>query len=230
MTYHVSTDSTPFELVYGRRPPALTQVLRGETKVEAVTRELVDCDKALRQLKYHLDRARGRMKDQADRKRRDVSFKIGEWIFLKLRPHVQNSVEARINPKLAPRYYGPFEITTRVGAVVYRLKLRAIACIHTVFHVSLLKKAIGNYRVETELPPGLDGDPAAPWESTAVLATRTITKEGSDVKQLLVHWNGKPVEESTLEDEFVMLTQFPALKLGDKSVTQGGGIDGDRRN
>ncbi|XP_073224801.1 uncharacterized protein [Cicer arietinum] len=127
------------------------------------------------------------MKDQADRKRRDVSFKIGEWVFLKLRPHVQNSVEARINPKLAPRYYGPFEIRARVGVVAYCLQLPATACIHPVFHVSLLKKAIGNYRVETELPPGLDGDPAAPWEPATILATRTITKEGSDVKQLLVH-------------------------------------------
>nr|XP_012570968.1 uncharacterized protein LOC101506525 [Cicer arietinum] len=178
-------------------PPALTRFLRGETKVEAVTKELVDRDEALRQLKYHIDRARGRMKDQADRKRRDVSFKIGEWVFLKLRPHVQNSVEARINLKLAPRYYGTFEITARVGAIVYRLQLPTTAHIHPVFHVSLLKKAIGNYRVENELPLGLDGDRAAPWEPAAVLATRTITKEESDVKQFLVHWNDKPVEEAT---------------------------------
>ncbi|XP_073224699.1 uncharacterized protein [Cicer arietinum] len=168
------------------------------------------------------------MKDQADRKRRDVSFKIGEWVFLKLRPHVQNSIEAHINLKLAPRYYGPFEITAQVGAVAYRLQLPATARIHPVLHVSLLKKAIGNYRVGSELPPGLDSDPATPWEPAAILATRTITKEGSDVKQLLVHWNDKPVEEATWEDELVMLTQFPALRLGDKSVTQGGSIDGDK--
>ncbi|XP_073221513.1 uncharacterized protein [Cicer arietinum] len=168
------------------------------------------------------------MKDQADIKRRDVSFNIGEWVFLKLRPHVQNSVEARVNPKHAPRYYGPFKITARVGVVAYRLQLPATACIHPVFHVSLLNKAIGNYQVENELPPGLDGDPAAPWEPAALLATRIITKEGSDIKQLLIHWNGKPVEEATWEDEFVMRTQFPALRLEDKPMTQEGSIDGDK--
>jgi hypothetical protein len=55
--------------------------------VEAVAAELVDRDEALRQLKHHLLRPQQEMKKYADKKRRDVSFEVGEWVFLKLRPH-----------------------------------------------------------------------------------------------------------------------------------------------
>ena len=49
--YHAATEKTPFEIVYGRPPPKLTRWLQGETRVEAVQRELIDRDEALRQLK-----------------------------------------------------------------------------------------------------------------------------------------------------------------------------------
>jgi hypothetical protein len=40
--------------------------------------------------------------------------------------------------KLAPKRYGPFQITEKVSAVVYRLKLLQHFRIHDVFHVDLL--------------------------------------------------------------------------------------------
>lgn len=61
-TYHSSTGSTPFELVYGRAPPALICFMPGEIRVEAVRRELLDRDEVLRQLKYHLQKPQARMK------------------------------------------------------------------------------------------------------------------------------------------------------------------------
>ena len=95
--------TTPVEVVYGRKPPVLSRFLPCEVRVEAVRRELLDWDEAIKQLKYHLQRAQNRMKDQADRKRIDRQFEVGEWVFLKLHPHGQSTVGARINP---PRYYG----------------------------------------------------------------------------------------------------------------------------
>lgn len=49
-TFHAFTGSTPFEIVYGQPLPTLLHFIEGETKVEAVARELKDRDEALRQL------------------------------------------------------------------------------------------------------------------------------------------------------------------------------------
>ena len=47
--------------------------------------------------------------------------------------------------KLIPCYEGPYEIFKNVGSVAYELKLpNDLAMIHQVFHVSMLKKYIGN--------------------------------------------------------------------------------------
>jgi hypothetical protein len=63
-------------------------------------------------------KAQNRMKSQADRKRVDR-----KWVFVKLRAHRKQSVVTRINGKLSTRYYGPYPIIERVGAVAYKLKL-----------------------------------------------------------------------------------------------------------
>lgn len=150
-TFHVSTGSTPFQIVYGRPPPTLVRFMEGETHVEAVAQELRDRDEALRQLKYHLHRAQEQMKQYADKKRKEVHFAEGEWVFLKLRPHRQNSVVQRTHQKLSPRFFGPYQITQQVGEVAYKLKLPDSSRVHPVFHVSQLKKAVGNYEVSPNL-------------------------------------------------------------------------------
>lgn len=53
-----------FETVYGREPPTVVRFLHGETKVEALSTDLVGRDEALRQLK---------MKRSADKKRKAYS-------------------------------------------------------------------------------------------------------------------------------------------------------------
>ncbi|KZV31629.1 peroxidase 64 [Dorcoceras hygrometricum] len=108
--YQTAAGMTPFEVVYGRRPPVITRFLPAESKVAAVGRELLDRDEVLRQLKYNLGRAQQRMTKYANNHRRDLEFTEGDSVFLKLRPHRQQSVCSRIFQKLSPRYYGPYEI------------------------------------------------------------------------------------------------------------------------
>ena len=101
----------------------LVHFLEGETRVEAVAQELRDRDEALRQLKFNLQKAQEQMKMQADKRRKEVQFDVGDWVFLKLRPHRQQSVVQRIHQKLAPRFFGPYQIIQKVGPVAYKLKL-----------------------------------------------------------------------------------------------------------
>ncbi|WMV59165.1 hypothetical protein MTR67_052550 [Solanum verrucosum] len=47
--------------------------------------------------------------------------------------------------KLSPRYVGPYRISKRIGKVAYELELpQELAVVHPVFHVSILKKCMGD--------------------------------------------------------------------------------------
>ncbi|KAG6401025.1 hypothetical protein SASPL_137870 [Salvia splendens] len=101
---------------------------------------------------------------------------------------------------MAPRFFGPFRIEARIGATAYRIELPASARIHPVFHVSLLKRAIGEATTEADLPNGLDEtDP--PCLPEKVLDTRTAQHEGEAVDQVLVKWLGIDDNEATWMDE-----------------------------
>jgi hypothetical protein len=199
--------------------------IQGEIRVEAVQKELLDRDEAIKQLKAHLGKAQERMKNFADKKRCDRSFAIGEWVFVKLRAHRQQTVVSRINQKLAARYFGPYPVVARVGAVAYRLKLPEESRVHPVFHVSLLKKAVGPYNEEVALPVDLDGDKGEDLEPDTVLAQRTIQIQGEEVRQVLVKWKGRISEEATWEDAVMMTSRFPNFSLEDKAIFSDGSID-----
>lgn len=89
-------------------------------------------------IQQHLARAQKRMKTQADKGRSERTFAVGDWVYLKLQPYVQASLAPRANQKLAFKLFGPFQVISRVGSVVYKLKLPDTSAIHPVFHVSQL--------------------------------------------------------------------------------------------
>jgi hypothetical protein len=81
-------------------------------------------------------------------------------VYLKLQPHIQSSAAPRSNHKLSFRYYGPFKILQRVGALAYKLQLPPEAKIHPVVHVSQLKQHLANMDgVSTDLS-SMSFDPA----------------------------------------------------------------------
>lgn len=101
-----------------------------------------------------------------------MNFEVGEWVFVKLRPHRQQTVARRINQKLAPRCFGRFPISERIGAVSYKLKLPHAARVHPIFHISQLKKAIGKYTAEVSFPIELEANSETMEEPEEFLASR----------------------------------------------------------
>ena len=47
--------------------------------------------------------------------------------------------------KLSPRYVGPYKILKRIGKVAFELEFQEkLAAVHPVFHITLLKKCVGD--------------------------------------------------------------------------------------
>lgn len=83
---------TPFEALYGRLPPLTPRYEIGSSLVGEIDVQLQERDELLDELKHHLLAANNRMKQMSDRKRRDVEFQVGYWVFLHLQPYRQKSV------------------------------------------------------------------------------------------------------------------------------------------
>ena len=56
-----------------------------------------------------------------------------------------------MNEKLAAHYFGSFEIIARIGKGAYKFQPPS-SRIHNVFHVSHLRKAIGNLKANPQVP------------------------------------------------------------------------------
>ena len=84
--------------------------------------------------------AQNRQKTYVDKQRRPLQFEVGDHVYLKVSP-MRGVHRFGIRGKLAPRYVGPYKILERCGSVAYRLQLLDILlAVHSVFHVSQLKK------------------------------------------------------------------------------------------
>lgn len=92
------------------------------------------------------------MKDLVDTHRRDVTFEEGDLVFVKLKPYRLTSLARRINEKLALHYYSSFKVLKKVGLVAYQLELPPTKKIHSVFHVSVLKKVVGMNPSSSSIP------------------------------------------------------------------------------
>lgn len=115
--FYTSTQLTPFEAVYGQAPPVHLPYLPGESKVAVVARSLQEREQMVQFLKFHLLRAQHRLKLFADQHRTEKVLEIGDYVYVKLQPYRQQSVVVRSNQKLAPKYFGPYKIVHKCGAV-----------------------------------------------------------------------------------------------------------------
>ena len=71
------------------------------------------------------------MQQSTNSHRHDVVYKVDDHVFVKFIPYRQQSLCTRLNEKLAPCSFDPFEVLRWVGQVAYQLK-RAIGS-HTSY-------------------------------------------------------------------------------------------------
>ncbi|PKA46982.1 putative mitochondrial protein [Apostasia shenzhenica] len=207
--YHSSLKCSPYEVLYGQKPPLHVPYLAGTAVVDAVDRSLQSRENFIKLLKHHLLQAMNRMKVQADKHRKEREFEVGDLVYVKLQPYRQDSVSHRMSRKLAPKYFGPFEILAKVGTVAYKLKLPDDAKIHPVFHVSILKKSISNRPIEEVFPSELTTFGQLKAEPVAILKRRTILRKRHFLEQVLIQWSNTSPEDASWEDLETICSQYP---------------------
>jgi len=141
---------------------------------------------------------------------------------LKLQPHIQSSVATRSNQKLSFRYFGPFTILQRIGAVAYKLDLPSTSQIHPVVHVSLLKKHVPPQLVEASDLSTVCTDPTADCVPILVLDNQLVPHGNSVASKLLVQWNSAS-HMQTWEDELDIRRRYPQAPAWGQAASEGGG-------
>lgn len=86
-SWNAGTGTTPYEVTFGRKPFNFPEYITGTSNIEAVENLLVDRDATFQTIRKNLLKAQKVMKRQADSKRREVQYQMGDWVLLRLRPH-----------------------------------------------------------------------------------------------------------------------------------------------
>ena len=192
---------TPFQALYGYPPPSWKELATTQTKVASVKELLDESQKVVQILKENLVIARNRMKQQVDQHRTEREFEVGEWIFVRLQPYKQLSLKQQGKNKLAPKYYGPYQISRKISHVAYGLDLLDKSRIHNVFHVSCLKKVVGQRKKVQTLLPLLDEEGRIILEPEAIIASRERKLRSRIIKEYLIKWKNLPEEDAAWESE-----------------------------
>lgn len=220
--FHSALGCSPFEALYGHPPRHFGITNPQDCTVPDLAAWLKDRNLLTNLLHQQLLRAQQRMSHQADAKRSERAFNVGDLVYLKLQPHIQTSVASRSNHKLSFRYYGPFKVIQKVGAVAYKLDLPASAQIHPVVHVSLLKCHIPS---TTPVSPDLSSvatDETVPTSPLLVLDRQLRLRGGSAIPQIMVRWDSVS-QLQTWEDENDLRRRFPTAPAWGQAASKAAG-------
>lgn len=130
-------------------------------------------------------------------------------VYLKLQPHVQSSVANRSNQKLSFKFYGPYKILQKVGAVAYKLDLPATAQIHPAVHVSQLKRYIAPAMDSSPDISAVCSDPTLELLPHCILERSLVAKGTASAFRVKVQWAGMPPSLATWEDEDDLRRRYP---------------------
>jgi hypothetical protein len=163
-SFHSAIQTTPFMLNYGFEPrsplsmmvpsPAHDEAASDMDVTSSAQAFMNQMTQALSIARTCILRARDRDVYYADRHRRFLDFKSGDFVMLstknlRLKGEKDHPLPRR---KLLPRFIGPFAITAKVGLVAYTLHLPNTFRCHPTFHVSLLRAYTPGSTAQLEVP------------------------------------------------------------------------------
>jgi hypothetical protein len=153
-----------------------------------------------------------RQRSYADTQRRELSFEVGDYVYLKVSP-IRGIKRFGVKGKLAPWYIGPYQIQARRGQVAYQLSLpESLSAVQDVFHVSQLKKCL---RVPKEQLPmehlEVQEDLTYIEKPTQILETADRVTRRSTLRMCKVKWGHHSEEEATWEREDDLKSKYPEL-------------------
>jgi hypothetical protein len=121
-SYQESLKMTPFEMLYGSR--CHTPLFWSETGEWRVFGHdiLQDAEKQVHMVRENLIVAQSRQKSYADHRRRELSFEVRDFMYLKVSP-MRGLHRFKVRGKLTQRFIGPFKILEKRGEVAYQVEL-----------------------------------------------------------------------------------------------------------
>ena len=135
-------------------------------------------------------------------RRRDLEFEVGDLVYLKITP-MKGVKRFGKKGKLSPHYVGPYRFLSRVGKVAYEVELPTeFSAVHPIFHVSMLKKDIGNF-VVVDPSESADIQNSLSFDEILVeiLDFQIHRLRNKEVPLVKVLWRNQSVEDATWEAE-----------------------------
>jgi hypothetical protein len=146
-----------------------------------------------------------------DKHRVEQTFEVGHLVYLRLQPYKQSSLKSKGAEKLKLRFYGPYRVQRKVGPVAYELELPQGSKIHNLFHVSCLKRALGQHVVANDELPPIDEEGHLILILEEILEVRAKQLRNRGIKENLVKWKNLSIEYASWENE--QMTQQAGSKL-----------------
>ncbi|XP_028118953.1 uncharacterized protein LOC114316498 [Camellia sinensis] len=201
----------PFEAVYGRscRSPICWAEVGDAPLGLKIVRETTEKVALIRKW---LATTQSRQKRYADKRRRPLSFEVGDLVFLKISTR-RGLMRFGKCDKLSSRFIGYFEILERIGEVGYRLALPPqLSGVHNVFHVSMLRKYEPDPSCVLDWV-NLEVDEDASYEERPIqiIDTREQVLRGKTIPLVKVLWRQHGIEEVTWEREAEVPFKYPDL-------------------
>jgi hypothetical protein len=143
-SYQASLKMAPFEAFYGKKCRTSLMWSEAGERTFFGPATIVKADENVTKVRENLKIAQSRQTSYTNPKRRNISFEMGEHVYLKVSP-IRDTKRFHVKGKVSPRYVGPYPIVKRIGKVAYKLELPPeLTGVHLVFQVSQLWKCVVN--------------------------------------------------------------------------------------